>query len=184
MVVLLPVLLVVYWLSVGETVYESVSPSNAGSVILHQISGFRGTTASLSVRDYSVSGSKPLHIGYIGFRGHHAYEAVWSQDGSLVAIRDETEWLAAYDFAKHSDVRVRGDSSKQLSRAIQKLLTARGGVGQEILSNKINFNDVARHVWWWEDFTSQRPNSYYVDIRPSSPSPKTRPQNSDSSTHL
>jgi len=45
------------------------------------------------------------------------------------------------------------DAGSQQSQAIESLLARHGGEGEVILSDaKVQFDQVARHVWWWEQF--------------------------------
>ena len=138
-----------------STVYESASPSNAGSAIFYQDTGFLDTVMTLFIRDYAVSGSKPFSIGIVsdmGGQGIPPEKAIWSGDGTVIAVLREKAWTDVYDFQKHGDGLPPNISGQKRSNAIAALLVKRGGKGQEILSDKIDFETVARHVWWWEHY--------------------------------
>lgn len=136
-----------------STVYESVSPSNVGSAIFYQEEGFLDTVMIFSVRDYVISGSKPINIGIVSDMGGQAPEKViWSGDGTVVAVLREKTWAEIYDFQKHGEGLPPNIAGQKRSNAIAALFAKRGGKGREILSDKIDFNDVARHVWWWEHY--------------------------------
>jgi hypothetical protein len=136
-----------------RTVYESVSPSKFGSAIFYQEESFLDTKMDFLVRDYALSGPKPICIEEVSsMSGTPPEKAVWSRDGTVVAVLEDKRWTQVYDFQKHGEGLPPNISGQKKSNAIAALLAKRGGKGQEILSHTYHFNDVARHVWWWEHY--------------------------------
>ena len=93
-------------------------------------------------------GKKPIEVGFVGdagWKGIMPRAAVWSQDGSVIAVQgaDFKSWSHAYDF-KNS--RIIENSTPPFQGNIAKLLNARGGVGPKVLRDWTKFDQVARPV--------------------------------------
>lgn len=130
---------------------ETSSDTHFGTAALLVDAGsLAGNTTYFFVRDPAKSKAKPLCVGgpYISDGPIKLQEAVWSKDGSVIAVRvkvgetagkgftryDETFWIDAYDFRIHRVVKV-GPGIKDRSAAIKALLMERGGAGPKNLSS-------------------------------------------------
>ena len=133
----------------GTRFYQSQSPTNMGAAIFTKEIGFQDTAFIFEVRDPKV-GEKPIHIGLIGdekFQGLPPEAAVWSKDGSVIAVRASgaKAWTHAYDFRKSHDLEDVYPASKR-AVIIEKLLKSRGGNGAKVLSDWKKFDAVAQPV--------------------------------------
>ena len=133
----------------GSRFYQSQSPTKMGAAIFTKEIGFQDTAFIFEVRD-PKSGEKPVNIGLVGdqgFQGLPPESAVWSKDGSVIAVRASgaKTWTHAYDFCtSHNLEDVDPDSKRAL--AIEKLLKNRGGNGTKVLDNWAKFDELARPV--------------------------------------
>lgn len=148
---------------VGRTqLYESVSPAKLGSAIFYEDTGFQDTIMHLYIRDNRI-GAKAIDMGVLsdaGGQGTRPKDAVWSRDGTVIAVRTDDLvpgkkglWVQrgvlythVYDFLTHSEGVPITKSAKQRSAAIKALLNSRGGEGQKVLSDWNNFDRLARPV--------------------------------------
>ena len=110
------------------------------------------SSASVSERDPAQSAGKPLCIGgpYGSDGAIKMQEAVWSKDGSVVAVRvkvgvsgvhrgsiyDGDFWIDAYDFHMHHAV-IEGSKLDARSKAIARLMKQRSGVSSQKLSTPL-----------------------------------------------
>ena len=142
---------------------ESESPAHIGVVaILVDAGSFAGQTHYFFVRDTAKSGTTPLRVGgpYVSDGPIKLQEAVWSKDGSVVAVRvkvgesaghgfsryDGAFWIDAYDFRTHQAVS-EGAKIRERSEAIENLFAQRGGTGVPTLSAP---STIGRSVGWLE----------------------------------
>src|SRR5687768_4487747 len=75
--------------------------------------------------------------------------AVWSGDGTVIVVGDETSWSTFYDFREHKGEYL---SHNMTSKDIESLVAQRGGKGREVLSAQISYSSKARRVKWWESY--------------------------------
>ena len=126
------------------------TPHGGTADFLVDSGSFAGNTTYFFVRDSARSSGKPTCIGgpYSSDGSIKMQEAVWSKDGSVIAVRvkvgapaghgfrryDGAFWIDAYDFHTHHAV---ADGSKLTARsqAIARLLKRRGGPGSKTLSS-------------------------------------------------
>lgn len=130
---------------------ETHSDANLGTAdFLVEAGSFAGNTTYFFVRDPAISSGKPLCVGgpYISDGPIKMQEAVWSKDGSVIAVRvkvgasaghgfsryDGTFWIDAYDFRTHRAA-VEGGTLEARSHVIGKLLQERGGASTKTLSS-------------------------------------------------
>ena len=136
----------------GSRFIQSNSLTQRGTAIFTKEIGPQDTAITFEVIDHKV-GEKPIHIGLVGdekFRGLPPEAAVWSKDGSVIAVRASgaKTWTHAYDFRKSHDLEDVYPASKR-ALAIEKLLKSRGGSGgsgTKVLSDWTKFDAVARPV--------------------------------------
>lgn len=93
-------------------------------------------------------GDQPINVGFVGdknWKGDLPRAAIWSADGSVVAVQgaDYKSWSHAYDFKTS---RIVEDSSAPFQGNIAKLLKSRGGSGPKVLDDWRQFDLVARPV--------------------------------------
>jgi len=129
---------------------ESKSPANLGTAdFLVDGVSFAGNTTYFFARDPAQSAGKPVCIGgpYGSDGAIKMQEAVWSKDGSVIAVRvkvgapaghgfsryDGEFWIDAYDFRAHRNI-VDGAKLSARSQAIARLIKRRGGASAKILS--------------------------------------------------
>ena len=139
---------------------ETSSDTHLGTAaLLVEAGSFAGSTTYFFVRD--PANSKPVCIGgpYISDGPIKLQEAVWSADGSVIAVRvkvgatagkgfsryDGTFWIDAYDFRKHHAVKD-GLRITARSETIKDLLKARGAGRKPLSSPSV----VGRSVRWSE----------------------------------
>ncbi len=153
---------------------ESSSPAHLGTaVFLINGGSFAGSDTYFFVRDAARPSANPLRIGgdYASDGPIKFQQAVWSQDGSVIAARvkvgasagkgfsryDGAFWINAYDFRKRQDVS-EGVNIHERSKAIERLLAGRGGIGPLTLSE---LSQHARAAGWEEArrFDTSRENN-------------------------
>jgi len=142
-----------YLLSSSSTVVETRSPAKHGSAdFLVETGALAGKSTYFFVHDAAEAAGKPLCVGgpYVSDGPVKMQEAVWSKDGSVVAVRahvggsgdhrfsiyDGTFWMDAYDFRTHHAV-VEGSNLDARSKAIARLLKQRGSVSAQKLSTPL-----------------------------------------------
>ncbi len=119
------------------------------ALLITDNSSFGGADAWVFVIDTKKrSGPKYLGGSYASDGSKKMDDAVWSRDGSVLAVRArvgqgsgkgfrgefKTLFVAAYDFRGHAVVATSPDSAHN-SRRITKLLAARGGLGRVVFSS-------------------------------------------------
>lgn len=129
---------------------ETKSPTNLGTAdFLVAEASFAGNTTYFFVRDPARSSGKPLCIGgpYGSDGAIKMQEAVWSKDGSMIAVRvkvgasaghgfskyDGEFWIDAYDFRTHREM-AEGAKLSARSQAIARQIKRRGGASAKTLS--------------------------------------------------
>ena len=147
-----------------SSIYESVSPAKLGSAMFFEDTGFQDTVMTMYVRDNAI-GVKAIEIGSFN-ESQQPVDAVWSKDGTVVAVREEVrvsigknpnaEWgvlfTYVYDFRKHTagHLTFSGKPSRQkaqqFSNTIKALLRSRGGEGQKVMPDWNRFDEVSRPV--------------------------------------
>jgi hypothetical protein len=126
---------------------QSKSPANVGSVdLVTDNSSFAGSTAWVYIRDTNGASGRPQLAGsYASDADEKMRGAVWSKDGSVVAVRadvgqsaghgfegsHQSLFVAAYDYGGHRFV-PEGPTLQTKSAAIARLLRKRGGEGKSI----------------------------------------------------
>ncbi len=125
---------------------ETKSQAHKGvALFLVDAGSFAGSDTYFFVRDPAKWGTKPLRVGgpYTSDGKLRMERAVWSQDGSVIAVQvmvgqNKPElylgpyWVNAYDFRNHKSF-VQGATVSEQSKAIAHLLAERGGTSQNIL---------------------------------------------------
>jgi len=139
-----------YLLSSSSTVVETRSPAKHGSAdFLVETGALAGKSTYFFVHDAAEAAGKPLCVGgpYGSDGPVKMQEAVWSKDGSVIAVRvhvgvsgghrfsiyNGAFWMDAYDFRTHHAV-VEGNKLDARSQAIARLLKQRSGVSSQKLS--------------------------------------------------
>ncbi|MCW3099475.1 MAG: hypothetical protein JWL77_5093 [Chthonomonadaceae bacterium] len=129
---------------------ETRSDANLGTAdFLVDAGSFAGNKTYFFVRDPAISAGQPVCAG--GSYGSDGpikmQDAVWSKDGSVIAVRvqvgvsdghkfsryDGAFWIDAYDFRTHRAV-VDGVKLAVRSQVIETLLKGRGGASPKTLS--------------------------------------------------
>ena len=131
----------------GTRFIQSKSPTQMGAAIFTKNVGFQDTAVTFEVID-PKKGAAPIEVGLVGDAGWQGFmpkNAIWSRDGSVVAVQgaDFKSWSHAYDFKTSQIVEDLGSISQG---NIKKLLQKRGGAGRKVLDDWANFDDVARPV--------------------------------------
>ena len=117
-----------------------------GQAIFTKEIGMQDTAIIFEVSDPKIS-AKPINIGFVGdahWKGQPPRAAVWSKDGSVIAVQDaeSKNWSHAYDFrTSHNFADVYPDAKR--AAAIEKLLKIRGGLGPKVLNDWKQFDKVA-----------------------------------------
>jgi hypothetical protein len=141
------------------------SPSGKREAVFIVESAFIENSTYFFVRDPEWGqGDILVEIGehYASDGGRQMHDAVWSKDGTVIAVRGE-QWLSnnsaplvgfleAYDFQQHKRV----SSSRghhQQDRKIQSLMTRRGGLGTII---PYPGGGTAERISWWENRRFER----------------------------
>ncbi|MCW3054741.1 MAG: hypothetical protein JWN14_3911 [Chthonomonadales bacterium] len=142
-----------YLLATSSIMVETRSPAKNGSAdFLVETGGLAGKSTYFFVHDAAEAAGKPLCVGgpYVSDGPVKMQEAVWSKDGSVVAVRvhiggsgghrfsiyDGTFWMDAYDFRTHHAV-VEGSKLDARSKAIARLMKQRSGVSSQKLSTPL-----------------------------------------------
>ncbi len=134
----------------GSRFYQSKSPTQMGAAIFTKNVGFQDTAVTFEVID-PKKGAAPIEVGLVGDAGWQGFmpkNAIWSRDGSVVAVQgaDFKTWSHAYDFKRHSSSLNEVYPLDKRAAAIEKLLRNRGGIGAKVLDDWADFDDVARPV--------------------------------------
>ena len=139
----LPSLLLADAFDITPDLAESISPTGLGTVSFLRESATTDSSVYFYVRDPARS-SKPLFAGEdpLGYATDGSTEmqgAIWSKDGSVVAVRAKVGdtsghqygpfFVDAYDFQSHRKVGTHLPT-RQKSRVIKGLIHSRGGEGQ------------------------------------------------------
>jgi hypothetical protein len=128
---------------------EMRSDANLGTAaFLVDTGSFAGNKTYFFVRDPAISSGTPVCAGgpYGSDASIQLQEAVWSKDGSVIAVRvrvgvpnghgfsreDGAFWIDAYDFRAHRAL-VEGNKIEARSQIIGSLLKERGGAGSKTL---------------------------------------------------
>ena len=146
----------------AQEVEVSDSPKGYGTSYFHKVSGFLDTTIELYVKDKSLSSDK-ISVGHVsdaGGQGEPPERAVWSRDGTVIAVNrgqnrptPEIEWSHAYDFLHHKNFwseTLQVDPKRSME--ISKLLAERGGEGMVLIPKSENTNMYSRTIFPWDGF--------------------------------
>lgn len=130
--------------------YQSNSPTGMGAAIFTKNVGFQDTGFDFSVRDPKI-GAKKVEIGFVGDQGWQGFapkNAVWSKDGSVIAVQsaDAKSWSHVYDFKQHDYALSDTYPLEKRAAAIEKLLKSRGGIGPKVLDDWAKFDKFAKPV--------------------------------------
>jgi hypothetical protein len=136
-------------MDVPPSLIKSKSPTNLGIAAFLRDEAFSNYSAYFYVLDTAKS-VKPIFVGgpYASDGNVKMQNAIWSKDGSVVAVRAKVGETAghkfskyfgeffvdAYDFRKHKTIGI-GASVRQKSQLIKGLVTQRGGQGKIALSS-------------------------------------------------
>ena len=131
----------------GSRFIQSQSPTQMGTAIITKEIGMQDSAVIFEVRDPKI-GDKPINVGFVGddkWKGNLPHAAVWSVDGSVVAVQgaDFKSWSHAYDFKTGQIVE---DFYPPFKGNIAKLLKSRGGIGPKVLDDWKRFDQVAKPV--------------------------------------
>ena len=126
---------------------QSKSPSGVGTAIFTKEIGPQDSAVNFEVLD-PKAGEKPVSVGFVGdaqWHGDLPHAAVWSKDGSVIAVQgaDYKSWSHAYDFKRSLIVE---DLYPPFQGNIDKLLKSRGGSGPKVLDDWTRFDQVAQPV--------------------------------------
>lgn len=137
------------------------SPSGYGTAYFYKNASFPDTSIDLFVRDNGVSSDR-ISIGHVsdwGGQGSPPLRAVWSQDGTVIAVkrgendqkeREKYQWSHGYDFRQHKKIGT--DNLKveaETSNLISNLIAERGGEGTQLIPGNNNAAMHSRQVWPW-----------------------------------
>lgn len=151
-----------------SSVYKSASPAGLGTAAFFKQSDAFVCTVDLYVKDYRISRFDLERVATVsGFEnGPSPHKAVWSRDGTVVAVISGNVkaapmdfWTHAYDFLLHksygSDL-IDVESDRETSLRIKALLDARGGEGQVVLANSDSYQSLSRCYFPWELFPADQ----------------------------
>ena len=134
----------------GTRAFQSQSPTAMGTAIFTKEVGPQDSAVNFEVIDPKI-GAQPLTVGFVGdanWKGQMPRAAVWSKDGSVIAVRgaDFVGWSHAYDFKAHNFALSDVYPLKKRADSIEKLLKSRGGPGPKVLNDWAQFDQFARPV--------------------------------------
>ena len=126
---------------------ESQSPTQIGTAIITKNIGWQDSAVIFEVRDPN-KGAEPIQVGSVGdelWQGDLPKQAVWSRDGSVVAVQgaDFKHWSHAYDFQNSVAIQ---DIYPPFKGNVAALLKQRGGAGAKVVEDWKQFDQIARPV--------------------------------------
>ena len=123
----------------NPVVSESESPTKVGTALFLTV-GFQDRGDEFYVRDPAVANGNPILVSRIFREVGRFGVAVWSKDGSVIAVQHagDTGFLHAYDFQEHQRVgafwsgtipplQAVNEQREPIGKTIQALLDRRGG---------------------------------------------------------